>query len=161
MDYGFVNQTPEDLKKGDNYMTQRFEVARTGDKQQFYTLYRELFVCTVGYFARHTYQFIQNLSLDKDDAMKKATEIANRYNSPHTYIDLVTSPRPLFDRLDAFGLNWRAGRKAYYAEVDSDFWALWKKDKDEIKSKGFWINKSDRDGKFYIFRKIENLQWEN
>jgi hypothetical protein len=57
--------------------------------------------------------------------------------------------------MEAFGLDWRAGKKCFYAAPDNTFWEKWKVDKDEIKEAGFWVSKSKQDDQFYVFHRME------
>lgn len=65
MNHGLLTKSPDNLQKGDYYMVEHFDVARTGEKQQFYTLYREFTACLVGYWHHHIYQYKKNLRTNK------------------------------------------------------------------------------------------------
>ena len=44
--------------------------------------------------------------------------------------------------LQAFGLKWIAGTKAWYAKPDEAFWQLWRKNKERIKKQGFFVTRA-------------------
>lgn len=155
MDYGFVDKIPAGLEKGDFYMIDHYYVGRTGSQQQFYTLYRDFSACLSGYWWSGSFRCVQNLSHDLDEAMAKAKKLARDGAS----IEYTESPQADHDRMKAFGLCWKKGPKAWYAEPDREFWALWKEDKDAIKAQGFWVSKNRNDGKFYVYLKHKGLTY--
>lgn len=149
MDYGLVKETPKNLNKGDYYMMTHFDVARTGQKRQYYTLYRDFTACLSGYWYNHKYQYKKNLSHDKESAMLEAKKLSGGQD-----VDFYESPKAEVIKFEAFNLTWKQGRKAMYAKPDFNFWAEWKKNKTEIKTAGFWVSKGI-DG-FMLFFKPQN-----
>jgi hypothetical protein len=78
--------------------------------------------------------------------MKKAKKIAKNKN-----IELLENARPIFENFDSFGLKWKSGNTTFYAKPDKNFWENWKKNKEQIKSAGFWVSKSEKTGEFFVF----------
>jgi hypothetical protein len=150
MDYGFVNKVPDDIKKGDFYMIEHFEVARTGQKQQYYTLYRDFTACLSGYWYNHTYQYKKNLSTEKNTAIVEAKRISHGKE-----INFYESPKPEIKKFEAFELEWKQGKKAFYAVPTFSFWEKWKKNKEEIKKAGFWVSKNSKG--FMVFFKPNGI----
>lgn len=149
MDYGFVKELPKNINKGDYYMIEKYEVARTGQKEQFYTLYRNFTACLSGYWFNHKYQYIKNLSFDKKTAIDEAQKLSKGEN-----IVFCESAKPEIIKFEAFGLDWKQGRKAFYAIPNFNFWKKWKENKEKIKNLGFWVSK-DKKGFLVFFKYIK------
>lgn len=151
-DYGWVKEIPKNLKKGDYFLHETYYVSRTGNKEQYYTFYREFTASLVGYWYHRFFSFIQNLSHDKEIAMKKAYEYTQK-NVIQSNIFFRELPKKEYIKFEAFNLDWKEGKKAFYAIPNQNFWKLWKEDKDKIKKQGFWISKNKRNNQFYVFFK--------
>jgi hypothetical protein len=146
MDHGIVTKTPDSLKKGDAYIHVVYDIARTGMLEQYYTLYRQTTSAVVGVMRKQSYCFVQNLSHDKSKAIKKAKSITKH----HSFV-IYETPKKEHETLEAFGLAWKKGKKAYYAKPSAAFWDLWKKEKETIKQAGFWVSKGEKG--FMVFFK--------
>lgn len=139
------------------YYSSRYEVARTGKLQQFYTLYRIEERGIEGFYNSESCVFIKNLAHDIDSAIIEAKKIA-----VHSDIEIVESHKEEYQNFNAFNLQWKNGKGCFFAEANSDFWAIWRDNKEILKTIGFWVSKNKNDD-FMVFckldesKKIENL----
>ena len=121
-------------------------VCRTGEKEQFYTLYLEGFLKKKLYTKRFCY-FQQNLAHSLTDALEKATSRFNQLVECGFWdaveIQYHDSPRMKYDKMEAFGAEFKTAKsgKVMWARATSAFWDLWKADKQAIKDAGFWVTK--------------------
>lgn len=112
--------------------------------------------------------FIQNLPVDK----RKAIAFAKEYSKKNDYHFVGVQDSPTFGKakhVDHFGIDFKHKRKHteggvkefYYGEATPEFWDAWKKDKQQLKEKGFRVSKySKPDGRhakrievWYVFYK--------
>jgi len=134
-------------------------VCRTGEKEQFYTLYVEG-VAWGEFGASYWCDFIQNLSHTKKDAEQKARDYAERMGyhgrCHHLNLEIHDSPRPIYQRHEAFGVEMQMSKKRtmWYGEITSDFWDEWKKNKQGIKGAGYWVKKQEFGG-WMLFKRID------
>ncbi len=117
-------------------------IGRSGNKQQYYTLYCRTEMLILGCpldELNHpivNVKFVQNLSTDKDAAFQKARKLAES----DTRIVLSESLMPDLSELDAFDLNWKMGKNGvWHAKPTSEFWNSWRANKEKIKEAGFWV----------------------
>lgn len=148
MDYGRVKKIPKKLQTGDYYICKQYDVGRTGELGQYYTLYCRTWISLVGYWSRFSWRYIKNLSLEKEAALAEARKISGEFN-----LDFNESPQAEIVRFEAFGLQWKKGKKAMYAMPNYNFWDGWKKNKEEIKKAGFWVSRG-RDGFMVFFKGV-------
>lgn len=135
----------------------RWHVCRTGKKEQFYTLYQEVFRFG-GFGVGRSMNYCGNLSHNLDDAVEKARARAlNVIKSGYyhdVYVEVHKTPRTVSKDYHAFTdengengilMKLAKSKKCYYGYLNgsaaSRFWDLWKEDKDAIKEAGFWIKK--------------------
>jgi len=102
------------------------------------------------------------MSHDKDTAMEKAKIQKTRLEESGVWnrigLEYVESPKREFVDLKAFGMDFRQGKKAYWAYATSEFWDEWKKRKDEIKAEGFWVSKWD--GQWMVYWRVDFDQYD-
>ena len=60
--------------------------------------------------------------------------------------------------LKAFGMEFKQGKKAYWAYAGQEFWAEWKVRKDEIKADGFWVSKWN--GEWMVYWRVDFDQYD-
>jgi len=149
-------------KKGRN-VDMTLHVCRTGEKEQFYTLYVEG-VAWGEFGASYWCNYVQNLSHNKTDAEQKARDYAekNGYHETchHLNLEVHDSPRPIYIRHEAFGVEMKMSKKRtmWYGEANSAFWDEWKKNKQGIKDAGYWVKK---DGyQWMLFKRVEDHEKE-
>ena len=151
-------QTSEGYKRY-NRIDMTLHVCRTGKKEQFYTLYQEG-VCWGDFGVTYYCNFIQNLAHNKADAEAKADAYAEKRNFTewchHVTIEVHDSPRPIYLRHEAFGVEMKMNKKrtVWYGNIGSEFWDEWKANKDGIKKAGYWVMKGDG-GVWLLFKRIE------
>jgi hypothetical protein len=142
-----------------NKIDMTLHVCRTGAKEQFYTLYQEG-VCWSKYGATYYCNFIQNLAHNKADAEAKAEAYADKRNlreiCHHLDIEVHDTPRPIYLRHEAFGVEMKMNKKrtVWFGNIGSEFWDEWKANKAEIKAAGYWVMKGDG-GSWLLFKRIE------
>ena len=136
-------------------------VCRTGKKEQFYTLYNEgTIVKTTGGITRRRYfcNYQQNLAFKKSDAMEKAEDFRMKWNNgfwDSIEIQYWDSPRMIYEKFEAFGVEFKTAKsgKVMWGRANSEFWDLWKADKQSVKAAGFWVKKLNYD--WLVFCKTE------
>jgi len=142
-----------------NKIDMTLHVCRTGAKEQFYTLYQEG-VCWGKYGATHYCNFIQNLAHNKVEAEAKAEAYADKRNlrevCHHLDIEVHDSPRPIYLRHEAFGVEMKMNKRrtVWFGNVGSEFWDEWRENKAAIKAAGYWVMKGDG-GAWLLFKRIE------
>lgn len=134
-------------------------VCRTGEKEQFYTLYVEGITYAkhgVHYFCN----FIKNLSHNQKDAAEKATEYARNVHylerCNRVDMEIHDSPRPIYQRYEAFGIEMKMNKKRtiWYGHINSEFWDEWRANKADIKAAGYWVKRTDT-GSWLLFKRID------
>jgi len=152
-------------------------VCRTGKTEQFYTLYIERVIVN-GCFTNNVCSFIQNLSLDLNDAKKKSELIKKErlLNFKHLEayscnIEFSESKRKEYCTLKSFNLEWKKTAKGFITDPNSEFWDSWREKKDILKEAGFRVFKDERLKIFKVFfyncsneemaKKLELLNPEN
>jgi hypothetical protein len=157
----------------------------TGDKSEFYTLWRtidvdlrprnadgsikkmersEVINSIGGHLYLHTHQkFIQNLSKDPKEALAKALELGAEVTEDNFTFDLKNYSKP---SNKAFGAKMKHKRKwdrrlectvdVWSAEATPTFWEVWREDKDTLKEMGWALWKSPK-GAWYMFLNIPDL----
>ena len=142
-----------------NKIDMTLHVCRTGAKEQFYTLYQEG-VCWSKYGATYYCNFIQNLAHNKAAAETKAEAYADKRNlreiCHHLDIEVHDTPRPIYLRHEAFGVEMKMNKKrtVWFGNIGSEFWDEWRENKVEIKAAGYWVMKGDG-GAWLLFKRIE------
>ena len=142
-----------------NKIDMTLHVCRTGAKEQFYTLYQEG-VCWSKYGATYYCNFIQNLAHNKVEAEAKAEAYADKRNlrevCHHLDIEVHDSPRPIYLRHEAFGVEMKMNKRrtVWFGNVGSEFWDEWRENKAAIKAAGYWVMKGDG-GAWLLFKRIE------
>tara|TARA_R100001463_G_scaffold53152_1_gene104134 strand:+ start:516 stop:1049 length:534 start_codon:yes stop_codon:yes gene_type:complete len=133
-----------------------YYVCRTGDKEQYYTLYIDRLIRgAYGYF--HTSSFIQNLAHNKTEAKVKAQAIRDKAGDKGAKIKQFDSARPVFSNMEAFGITMKMSRRrtVWYGHInDKAFWDDWRENKADIKAAGYWVMKSRDSGQWLLFRKV-------
>jgi len=139
-------------------------VCRTGDKEQFYTLYVEV-QCTYKDGGRaHFCKFVQNLAHKEGDAIDKATAFAqeNLTHMDEAHMEVHPEPRPIYSKYEIFGIEMKMSKKrtTWWGNINADFWDMWKTQKAEIKAAGYWIKRLD--GTWLLFKKVRTseISWE-
>lgn len=133
-----------------------YEIARTGDLQQQYTLflYQTVVGGGFGFFQR---QYYQNVGATEEKAITTSEKITGckvgeqvKKGNTIMFLDLIDSPREIYQTVKCFNLHWKNTTKGYTTEPDSEFWNIWKMKKDCLKELGFRCFKADS-GKFLVF----------
>ena len=144
-----MNELPSyvsDKERMDN--TCVLHVCRTGEKEQFYTLYHEGLI-KMPYGMSRFCDFQQNLAHSLTDALDKAT---NRFNQmvekgfwDSVEIQYHETPRMKYNKMEAFGAEFKTAKsgKVMWAHATSAFWDFWREDKQAVKDAGFWVKKMD------------------
>lgn len=143
-----------------------FHVCRTGDLQQFYTLYIE----AINYDEfGYSYQvwFQQNLAHKLEDAMAKAEkwadEIRPLFLRPEhdVHVEYHDSPRVVKTRHEAFGAEMLLAKsgKVWWANTTQEFWDNWRDNKEELKRMGYSCTKTDG-GTWLMFKKVRERDKE-
>jgi len=121
-------------------------VCRTGEKEQYYTLYEEGIVYSTYSTARFC-NYVQNLSFKKDVALAKA-QVQAALHTTHGFfgnieIEYHESPRMIYTTMEAFGAIFKTSKSGttMWANATPEFWEYWKADKMAIKNAGFWVKK--------------------
>lgn len=137
-------------------MSAIMHICRTGDKEQFYTLYIE--VIASGKNWRRSYcHFVQNLAHKEVDAWAKANDMRD-YTPPRygdVTIEVHPQPRAIYSKFEAFGVEMKMAKskKVWYGNINDEFWTHWRADKKAVKEAGFWIKKME--DSWVMFRKVE------
>ncbi len=131
-------------------------ISRTGELQQYYTLYRDCKRTVVGYHTHHEVRYLQNLGHDFEESKAKARKIIKQQKQvSNPSIDEYASGKKDYVKFEAFGLDWHNTRKGYTASPNREFWNLWRKDKIKIKELGFSVFKNFNE-KFVVFFNMKN-----
>jgi len=147
-----------------NTRTAILHICRTGEKEQFYTLYIEGIVQYEKGHCAHYCQFQQNMAHGLNPAVIKAQDMMQNMGWwDEVRIEVHDSPRPIYAHYTSYcGIEMRMSksRKMWWGNVSADFWDLWKKDKAEIKAAGYWIKRTD-DGNWLLFKRVnaEEIEW--
>ena len=146
---------------------ENYEVCRTGKLHQYYTLYIHKTINNHSFFLE-SYNFIQNLSKNENDAWNKAAEIHDDHkktminswgmDSYFSQVDMFDSPKREYCDLKAFGYSWKKTEKGFITEPSQDFWNVWREFKSILKDAGFSVFKND-DNIFILF--FRNTTQEN
>jgi hypothetical protein len=142
-------------------MKATMHICRTGDKEQFYTLYME--VIDSGKHWHRTYcHFVQNLAHKQADAYAKADEMREHIKARYeeVRIELHPQPRAIYSKFEAFGVEMKMAKskKVWYGNINDEFWTHWKADKNAVSEAGFWIKKMVDESNWaswVMFRKVE------
>ena len=142
-------------------------ICRTGEKEQFYTLYIEGIVQYGGGRCAHYCQFMQNMAHTEADALKKAFEMKANKMSWWNEVDVALwdAPRPIYAHYTSYcdiEMKMSKSRKVWWGNVNEAFWDLWKEKKAEIKAAGYWVKRSQEDGTWLMFKRVqaEEIKWE-
>lgn len=158
------------------FNSKRLHVCRTGDKEQFYTLYEEVMWFNE-YGCNHSIVYLGNLSHDKDKALEKAYEKAWRTIKTamwhDVHVDFHKSPRKVSKAYHAFtdengenGIKMKLAKsgKCYWGYIEGSagrrFWDLWRADKKAITDAGFWIRKPDYDWLLFMKAEVMNVDYD-
>ena len=139
-------------------------ICRTGEKEQFYTLYIEGIVHYEKGHCAHYCNFKQNMAHGLDDAVIKAQAMKQKMTFfDEVKIEVHDSPRPIYAHYTSYcGIEMRMSksRKMWYGNVSAEFWDMWKTDKVEIKAAGYWIKRTD-DGNWLLFKRVlaDEIKW--
>lgn len=139
-------------------------VCRTGEKEQFYTLYVEIKTTfgdgAVGRFCH----FQQNLAHKEADAIAKATEFAqeNLTHMDGAHMEVHPEPRPVYTRYEIFGIEMKMSknRRTWYGDANEEFWEQWRTRKAQIKEVGYWVKRMD-EGNWMLFKRVaqDEIHW--
>jgi hypothetical protein len=138
-------------------------ICRTGEKEQFYTLYIEGIVVN-GATRAHYCQFMQNLAHTQADAEAKAEELKERMTWwDEVLVEVHDSPRPIYTHFTTYcdiEMKMSKSRKVWWGAINEAFWILWKCDKADLKKEGYWIKRTD-DGDWLLFKRVqaEEIEW--
>ena len=138
----------------------------TGAKSDFYTLWKTVTVdlrptdkdgnitehfrlngAQTGNMYYHVYfKFVQNLAKDKNGAISKATELGVSVKETD-FFELKHQVKPSFN---AFGTTFKYQREKWVAPATSEFFEMWKNQKDLLKSIGWTCWKYEKENKWYM-----------
>lgn len=141
-------------------------ICRTGEQEQFYTLYIEGIVRYESGHCAHYCQFQQNLAHGLDPAVIKAQEMKKKMGWwDEVRIQVHDSPRPIYAHYTSYcdiEMKMSKSRKVWWGLINEEFWDLWKEKKAEIKAAGYWVKRSQEDGKWLMFKRVqaEEIKWE-
>ena len=149
-------------------MTRReatLHVCRTGEKEQFYTLYLEVRTFYSNGNRGGMCRFIQNLAHKKEDAKASAIAWAQK-NISHfddCEMEVHPQPRPIYTSYIAFGnieMKMSKKRTTWWGHTNEEFWEQWRADKAGIKAQGYWVKRMD--GTWLVFKRCEEseIHWE-
>lgn len=150
-------------KKEGSWACATLYMARTGRKKQYYTLYHEGSIRRFPHGGAYYFQYHCTLAMDYDKALDKAKKIVKKFEEKvfwdQVEFEIWEEPKRECIKTEFFGIEFNTskdGKTQYgYIPSGSDFWTLWKENKEEIKSQGFWIQKT-LEG-WMIFYKLESL----
>ena len=141
-------------------------VCRTGEKEQFYTLYLEVKTLKSDGATSHYCQFVQNLAHKEEDAIAKATTFAQEKLAKWldgATLEVHPEPRPVYTRFEIFGIEMKMSKKrtTWYGNCNETFWDEWRTRKAEIKQSGYWVKRME--GTWLLFKKVEQdeISWES
>ena len=147
-----------------SYKKAIMHICRTGEKEQFYTLYIEGIIRYKSGHCAHYCQFQQNMAHGLDDAVIKAQEMKSKMSWwDEVALEVHDSPRPIYAHYTSYcdiEMRMAKSRKVWWGNVNEAFWDLWKAQKAEIKKAGYWIKRTD-DGSWLLFKKVqsEEIEW--
>jgi hypothetical protein len=163
-------------KGGERYFnTMWLHVCRTGDLEQFYTLYQEVMWYN-GYSCNHSVVYCGNLAHDKDKALEKAYERAWSTIKTGMWhdvrVDFHKSPRRVSNTYYAFsdedgnnGIEMKLSKSKewYWGSINGNerFWGLWNEDKKAIKDAGFSISKKYGEWLLYMKAEVMNVDYDS
>jgi hypothetical protein len=154
---------------GEDWRKTVLHVCRTGEKEQFYTLYITHIVKeSKSRFHYSRCWFQKNLSLKLDKALDCAVNYTQTVNvcinSDEVEVKYHEEPRFVYQEMDAFGAKFKMAKKrtVWWANATSEFWDEWKQRKQQIKDAGYWVKRVDG-GKWLVFKRIEDIEkvWES
>jgi len=140
-------------------------VCRTGEKEQFYTLYLEVRTFYANGNRGGMCRFIQNLAHQVGDAQENAIAWAQK-NIAHfddCEMQIHPEPRPIYTSYVSFGdieMKMSKKRTTWWGKANEQFWDEWKLRKAEIKEAGYWVKRMD--GVWLVFKRCEpyEITWE-
>lgn len=139
-------------------------VCRTGEKEQFYTLYLEVKSTKSNGAKSHYCHFVQNLAHKEEDAVNKAVAFAQEKLTrlDGATLEVHPEPRPVYTKFEIFGIEMKMSKKrtTWYGNCNETFWEQWRTRKAEIKESGYWVKRLE--GTWLLFKKVEEdeISWE-
>lgn len=140
-------------------------VCRTGEKEQFYTLYLEVKTLYSNGNRGGMCKFIQNLAHKLEDAQESAIAWAQRKISHYDDCEMRVwpEPRPIYTSYISFGdieMKMSKKRTTWWGKANEQFWEEWRTRKAEIKAAGYWVKRMD--GVWLVFKRCEpeEVEWE-